>query len=448
MTQLGRRGLPTASQLVSRLLENPNLLAAVRELPGSVLGRLIESVGLEDAGEIVALASDEQLEAVFDEDLWKTGDGGWEERFDPARFALWLHVFSEAGEAALIERLNSLPLDFLTLAVQRLILVVDIDALGADMSEGGEELDALEKALDSCLCEEWEEFRLIARDPNAWDELTSALFALDREHHGRLRQILERCQALSSEWIAENGGLYEVLSSDEMLEGDVRAERDDRRAKKGYVSPADARAFLELARRGGAANERDAITRAYFRELEREPPKAGPKPRRPKTQVSALMKLLAEANVIDGPSRKIAPKRPGKPKKEKAETAAVAKASLAVVDLAAAELTPELYAERMEELGYLANVLVAASQSEKRHLRPVEALETALSVASAGLERALAETAPPPSSSAERSAAIAAILRERSMDQLFRLGFHALGDAGAAGALSTTHIPLLARGRP
>src|SRR5262245_2804754 len=51
-----------------------------------------------------------------------------------------------------------------------------------------------------------------------------------------------------------------------MLE-DARAEREERRAARGFVSPADARAFLGLARRVPIEPERDPITRAYFREL-------------------------------------------------------------------------------------------------------------------------------------------------------------------------------------
>ena len=97
MTQLQRPALPTASQLLNHLFENPRLLTAVRELPGPVLGKIIDAVGLEDAAELVALARTQQLEAVFDADLWRLGQDDWEEHFNPARFALWLHAFSEAG---------------------------------------------------------------------------------------------------------------------------------------------------------------------------------------------------------------------------------------------------------------------------------------------------------------------------------------------------------------
>lgn len=233
MTKLQRSKLPTVPQLLNHIFENANLVAGVRELPGPVLGELIRRVGLEDAAELVALATTEQLEQVFDEDLWHAGAEGYLEHFAPARFALWLHAFSEAGEDAVVKRLMELPLDFVTLAIHRLILVIDIEALAVEMSSSGRDLDQLEKALDCCLYEEWEEFRLISRDDTVWDEICQALFALDRDHHALLRQILEHCAAMSTEWIEDNGGLYDVLTSDEMLEHDVRGDRDDRRARRG-----------------------------------------------------------------------------------------------------------------------------------------------------------------------------------------------------------------------
>jgi hypothetical protein len=151
MTRLQRPTLPTANQLLNHLFENPKLIEAVQQLPGPILGKLIDSVGLEDAAELVALATTQQLESVFDEDLWQVGQGGWEERFDPARFALWLHAFSEAGEDAVVRRLLELPIDFVILAVHRLILVIDIDSLAVEMSNFNEDLDLVEKALESCL---------------------------------------------------------------------------------------------------------------------------------------------------------------------------------------------------------------------------------------------------------------------------------------------------------
>src|SRR6185436_5903160 len=50
---------------------------------------------------------------------------------------------------------------------------------------------------------------------------------------------------------------------------------------------------------------------------------------------------------------------------------------------------PTLYAERMEEAAYLANVLVAGHTVEGRRPRPVEALEAAIEVCSRAFEEML-----------------------------------------------------------
>src|SRR6476661_681512 len=108
MNAISRLHVPTSTStstaLLMRILERPGLVAAVRELPGAVLGKLIDRIGLEDAGELVALATTEQLERVFDDDLWRADRAGGDETFRPERFALWLRVMFEAGEDALVQR--------------------------------------------------------------------------------------------------------------------------------------------------------------------------------------------------------------------------------------------------------------------------------------------------------------------------------------------------------
>jgi hypothetical protein len=429
MTPMRRTSSPTVSVLLSHVLENPNLIAAVRELPGATLGRLVDSIGLEDAAELVALATTEQLESVFDEDLWKAEPEAMEERFDPTRFALWLHAFSEAGQEAVVRRLLELPLDFLILAVHRLVLVLDIEALAVEMSGSRRHLEHIEKALDSRLYQEWEEFRLISRDDSAFDELSSVLFALDRDHHGLLRQILERCASMSTDWIEENGGLYDVLTSDEMLEADVRGERDDRRARRGYVSTADARAFLKLCRAGaGDLLVRDAITKAHFRELpsisrEGVPRGKAPAVRTAASDTAALLELLGRANVLETPRGKGlsgASTRRLSDRTVDPQGLAVA-GPTRLVDAALAglrERAQSRYDERMRELAYLANVLVAASKSQHRHWRPIEALEAAVEITNMGLVQAVAGSSR--RSTEDTLEAAITLLGEATADRLFR----------------------------
>src|SRR5258706_9683582 len=115
--------------LVRRVLDEPGLVAAVRGLEPRVLGAWVERVGLEDASDLVALASDEQLLHLFDESLWQSERAGGDESFDPARFATWLEVLLETGEEAAARRLALLPEDLLALALHSQVLVLDVDEL-------------------------------------------------------------------------------------------------------------------------------------------------------------------------------------------------------------------------------------------------------------------------------------------------------------------------------
>src|SRR4029079_16047975 len=119
MNAMSRPQVPASTQWRMRILERPGLVAAVRELPGAVLGKLIARIGLEDAGELVAIASTAQLERIFDDDLWGPERTGGDETFRPERFALWLRVMLEAGDEALVRRLCELPPDLVALAAPR-----------------------------------------------------------------------------------------------------------------------------------------------------------------------------------------------------------------------------------------------------------------------------------------------------------------------------------------
>jgi hypothetical protein len=439
MTSLSRHHVPPPSTaLLLRILERPGLVAAVRELPGAVLGKLIDRIGLEDAGELVALASTAQLERVFDDDLWRADRVGGDETFRPERFALWLRVMLEAGEGALVQRMCELPQELLALAVHRLVLVLDNDVLTDLLTAEDEEAEQIVRALEDSLVEEWEEFRLIARDPDVWDDVWNALLSLDRDHHDRLRAILQQCCDMSTEYISGQGGLFQVLTADEMLDSDVAAARDDRRVAEGFVSPADARAFLELARRGGGGEARDPITRAYFRGLTKPPgapqvdaqlAMAG--------DVGRLMAVLREAEVIAaaGPSPLPSPRFAGR-----GQTAALVSGALPLAVLTAEEepaekqsqahlvaplfeqamsalrdSDPTLFSARVRELGYLVNVWIAGGAHEGRRPRAVEALEVVLKTCEAGMRAQLGPG---------RVAAAQAlgVLVETPADVLFRRG--------------------------
>lgn len=377
---------PSSRKLLARVLETPELSAQIQALPAPVLGKLINEVGLEDAGELVALATTEQLVGIFDEDLWRSARLGEDERFDSQRFLVWLEVMLEAGDAFVAERLAELPPDLVTLAFHRHLLVLQLDDLQAELTADDDEAEAAEKAFESCLSEELEDFQLIWRGGEGWDNVLAAILAFDRDHHTACVDLLERCAHLSRQHIDDEGGLYAVLSAGEMLEVDLGAEREARRAERGFVAPSTATAFLRGARLASQVpfTEHDPTTRAYFRDLS------------PAVAPAALSPLL-------GGSRKL-----GQGAQSKPEPLVIR----ALRELASS--APEIFAQRSEELAYLGNVLLSGGAPDGRRLRPFEAVEQALETVSLGLSRACRDE--------QRSTSeAAAVLVRYPADGLFRL---------------------------
>jgi hypothetical protein len=415
---------PSPRQLLSRILEEPALAAAVQSLEPRALGGLIRHIGLEDAGELISLATTEQLKGVFDEDLWRSERPGQDESFDAERFTLWLEVMLEAGEAFVAERLSELPEDLLTLALHRHALVINVDQLAAEMSSRGEdEADLTDKALDGCLYFELDEHQLIARRHEGWDALISALVALDKDHHDLLARLLERCCYLSSEYIEENGGLYNVLSSEETLEADLAADREERRSREGFIAPSSAASFLALARATALvevapSRAEDPITRAYFRELARaaeRPAAQAPSPIETSDadRLKRLVAALVEAEVMpEGRAPRLEAGVGG-------EADALFKGAL--LDLGGRDAA--LHARCVEELAYLANVLVAGSGLDGRAFRPLEAIEAVSATASLGLER-LSALSP--------GAAAGDILGREGAVKAFRVGWRLLYELSLA----------------
>ena len=83
---------PTRSTVLTRITEEQRLSRAVARLEPDALHTMIARRGLRDSGDLLALATPEQLAAVFDLDLWKADRAGGDEQFDAARFCEWLEM--------------------------------------------------------------------------------------------------------------------------------------------------------------------------------------------------------------------------------------------------------------------------------------------------------------------------------------------------------------------
>jgi len=407
----------TARQLLWRLLDEPRLVEAVQALEPGVLAGLIDRIGLEDSAELISLATTGQIVQLLDEDLWKSERPGVDEIFDADRFALWLEVLLEAGEGFTADKLTEWPEDLVMLAFYEHVLVINMDELAIEMAGREEDVDLTEKALDSCLYHEIAEFQVISRRHAGWSAVLAVLLALDENHHDFLRRILERCCALSREYIEDNDGLYNVLSCGEMLESDASADREDRRAARGFISPSSAAAFLKLTGETGLAeilesSRPDPVTRAYFRDLERAPENTTPEPGARRAG-KRILEVMQEAGVLEAA-------RPPPLLDDPAAPGALFGRAIAKLR----EIDPALCARRMEELAYLANVLIAGHGVDGRRYRPFEAAEAAMAVCNLGLEYLLGAAVEAGEDAEGRAVRL---VREESAVKLFRVGWHLKG---------------------
>ena len=424
--------LKQPGELLNHILDHPELSAAIQDLEAGVLARLIRHVGLEDSAEIISMATVDQLKRVFDEDLWHRDAPGSEETFDAGRFGLWLQMMLETGPAFAAGKVRELDEDLVTLGLSQLVLVVDLDELALCMSDGNRSFkdDLVDKVLESTLNLEMDAYLVIARNDAHWEAVQALLVELNEVDHATMGRLLERCCRISTEFIEDNGGFYDVLTAEQMLETDVAAEREARRERQGYVSASAAAFFLNTARTTPlkkivAGKTLDAATRSYFRAMDAGGDAAAkPKKRvqptgkasqgRSEVTVARFLQTLRAADVLpaqdlkklDDPGRHHVP--------------------LANAMRHINRTDPCLYAKRLTELTYLSNVLIAGCGFEGRAFRPVEAAEAAFSVCNLGSEYLLgSETGPddnPP------AGPLAALLAEHRLVTLFQAGWRILND--------------------
>ncbi len=366
--------------LIARLIDDPELARTVRALPHSEFTSLIAKIGVEDAGEIIAFASTDQLVAAFDEELFVNDRPGEREAFSTDRFVTWLEVLLEAGDAAVARRITELSDDFVVHAVNSLLLVLDLDALNMRMGEGDQAAFYADKALESALAEEIDGYLLVARRHDGWDAALSLILALDQNHRHYLERILDHCVRISRDYVDDLDLLTELLTAGESLAEDVEAEREERRAGLGYVAARDAAAFLTLARSPFTEEidqaPRDAVTRAYFRYLSRPDGIPSALPRSVSSGghngSSETLRSFAVLPLQPSDADSVAREDPLTPFIE------------AMRQLQQTE--PTVFQQRMEEVAYLANVIASGASRDHRRFRPSEAAETAILTAALGAE--------------------------------------------------------------
>ena len=323
--------------LLARILETPQLAQVVPRLPPELLHRVIERCGLEDCGEIVALATPAQVARVLDLDLWRSPSAGLDEQFDADRFGVWLEVLVEQGTDVAARTVAGLDADLVAAGLAQHARMFHIAALDGYVTTDGTEIPAVIEPDGGLACDIAGN-RIIARRPDAWDAIVGVLAELDSSHPAAFARMMRACRALSNSR-SELDGLDALLSGADQAMFDLADEREQRREALGFASPAQARVFLESSRR--LRLDAPAPPLASLR-LRVQAPADEP--------TAAVIDLLLEAGLV--------PDQPRGP----------------------------LAAARHEELAALANVLVAGCTRDGRAFTPQEASDAVLATCTLGLE--------------------------------------------------------------
>ncbi len=380
--------------LLDRILDTPHIAHVVPRLQPEVLHRVIQGCGLEDCGELVALATPDQLARVFDLDLWRTGQPGRDEHFDADRFGVWLEVLMESGATVAARKVSEIEIDLVIAALAQHVLVFDPATVSPSTTVDGEEAAAVRTRDDGPGCDIGG-YLVVAKRSDSWDAIVAVLISLETEHRDYFHRVMSGCRSLSSAG-REIDGLDDLLPDREQVLFDLAFDREQRREKQGYVTPAQARAFLQMARELRLGHEttpppRNPVTRAHFQAIEWTTaadatigsgrlPAASDAPPAPEVladAVAAVVDVLVEEGVLPQQPRALleAPR-------EQAPRLARIQAQMQF----ACDRDRVVYSTRSEELAYLANTIIAGCSIMTRPFTALEASDAAVAVCNLGLE--------------------------------------------------------------
>ena len=183
---------------VQRLLNAPDLTKVVPQLQPEVLHRVIQTCGLEDCAEFVALATLRQLARILDIDIWRAVTPGTDEQFDADRFGLWIAVLMEAGADVAAEKVIGIDLELVIAGLcstpPRSIARRSRRTrrwIGDVMPGRALNRDAVSEVGASVL--------EVKRTSSAWDSIVELLAFLDTQHPGYFHRLMREWVRLSDD---------------------------------------------------------------------------------------------------------------------------------------------------------------------------------------------------------------------------------------------------------
>jgi hypothetical protein len=421
-TTTNRETVPRARGSVddrlARLLDTPLLARVVPHLAPETLHQLIRYRGLDACGELVTSATPAQLTSLLDLDLWRHAQPGRDEQFDVDRFGEWLEVLVDTGESVAARTVAALDEHLVIVGLSRYLRIFDPGTFeptesSDDEARDRDEMMNSETSVDCLECEVGG-YLVRSRRTDTWDAIVSMLVTLESEYTEYFHAVMQGCRRLSNS-TPEIDGLDDLLTAPEQQLYDVACERQRRRSRRGYATPPDARAFLQMARQpqhtpptrntsslpaSTAPVATNPIVTAYFRAAEEaaditpEDSSAGAPARTPhqepadvsareddkvRTTIEAVIELLNEAGLMPERPRALLEAAEGDPRAARLPLLR----QLMEFVLHHDEAT---YLTRSRELAFLANTLLAGCSVQSRQFTPQEASDAAACICNLGLE--------------------------------------------------------------
>ncbi len=380
----------TPHEVLARITTNPQLARVVSHLQPEILNAVIARYGLEDCGDLLALVTPVQLNAVLELDLWKAGGAGGDEQFDAGRFGEWLEMLVDIGPETAATRLSTMDLAVVVAGLSAHVTVWDsavfspaVELSGADAVVSG----GAERGIHADIGG----YVVIARNTNAWDAIVEVLIALDAQHGDMFHRVMRGCRTLSNSG-RELDGLDDLLSDEEQARFDLTVSRERRRDERGFLPPLQARAFLDSVRTlaltapPGAHPVFVAYQRSMTAETANEPldtresvdVQGDESPRGSPAAVAEVIELLRGAGVIVQATRAMLP--------GVCDDSIAPNSELSVYLRRCAEAADDQSSARQQELAFLANALVGACSVQGRCFTPREAMDAAAATCNLGLE--------------------------------------------------------------
>lgn len=406
--------------LVERLLDNPQLPAYIAGLETPALNKLIRHLGKEDSRELMAYATPEQVRELVEMDAWQNERPGTEETFDPDKFLEWLALWEDMSADFLTEKLRELGNELLSLTLMKHVTVADVHEVG---------IGAAPHEVEFALVDTFANYAVMPTDEDAWPVINNLLIQVWDCDADFMTEVLAACCVRRSILNDKTN----VSSEDNTLHHDTAADRQQRREAAGYVTPLNASIFLGDARATSIDMlcievAYDATTASHLRRARQRrdasPPVASrdandpaqsrtrePEPDRTQDW-QALDTLLKNERILE-------PNRPDRLLAGPAgDNTLYVKRALGTLE----DKHPSALQDRLDEVVYLANVLVSGSSVQGGVFTEEAAAKCVYSTCNLGLTYCLLEDP----WDDEATMLTDFLEREPGLVKAFRIGYHLL----------------------